>query len=154
MTAETPSLDVLHGLVAAVDNKDHYTKSHSDLVTNYALSLGKKANLPSEEIEALRIAGLLHDIGKISIPDTILRKPGPLEKGEFEVVKQHPRLGATMLGGPLPPHREYVLGAIMHHHERYDGKGYPGKLKGKNIPLLARIIGIADAYCFVTREEF
>jgi len=109
-------------------------------------------NLSREEMEALRIASLLHDIGKIGIPESILRKPGFLEKEEFEIIKQHPRLGAMMLDGP-PAHREYVLNAIMYHHERYDGKGYPGKLKEKDIPLLARIIGIVDAYCAMITDR-
>ena len=145
LTKERPSFDVFRDLVAAVNGKDYYTKEHSDLVTNYAVSLGKKLKLPSEQMEALKIVSLLHDIGKIGIPDRILRKPGPLKREEFEIIKQHPKLGALMLDGP-PPHREHVLGAVMFHHERYDGKGYPGRLKGEDIPLLARIIGIADAY--------
>ena len=145
LTKERPSFDVFRDLVAAVNGKDYYTKEHSDLVTTYALSLGKKLKLPSEQMEALKVISLLHDIGKIGIPDRILRKPGPLKREEFEIIKQHPKLGALMLDGP-PPHREHVLGAVMFHHERYDGKGYPGRLKGEDIPLLARIIGIADAY--------
>ncbi|HIC91813.1 MAG TPA: diguanylate cyclase, partial [Syntrophaceae bacterium] len=145
LAAESPSLGVLEGLVTAVNGKDHYTRAHSDLVTKFSLFLGKEMKLSREEMEALRIASLLHDIGKIGIPESILRKPGSLEKEEFEIIKQHPRLGAMMLDGP-PPHREYVLDAIMYHHERYNGKGYPGRLKGKDIPLLARIIGIADAF--------
>jgi len=144
LTKERPPFAVLQGLVAVVNEKDSYTKAHSDLVTRFSLSLGKKVNLSQKQIEALQIAGLLHDIGKIGIPDSILRKPGPLKKEEFEVIKQHPGLGAMMLNPP--PHREDVLGAITFHHERYDGKGYPGKLKAGDIPLLARIIGIADAY--------
>jgi len=145
LLAKRPTLNVLEGLVTAVNGKDHYTKAHSELVTKLSLSLAKEINLPKEEMEALRIAALLHDIGKIGIPESILRKPGPLEKEEFELIKQHPRLGAMMLNGP-PPYRDHVIDAIKYHHERYDGKGYPEGLKGKDIPLLARIIGIADAY--------
>lgn len=152
LEAKVPTLSLLEGLVTAVDGKDHYTKAHSELVTRFSLSLGKKVSLPPEQMEALRIAGLLHDIGKIGIPETILRKPGPLGREEFELIKQHPRLGAMMLDGP-PPHRKYVLDAIRYHHERYDGKGYPGRLKGKDIPLLARIIGIADAYCAMITDR-
>ncbi len=152
LSEEMPTFDVLHSLVAAVDNKDHYTKSHSDLVTNYALSLGKKINLSSEELEALEVASLLHDIGKIGIPDTILIKPGPLEKGELEIIKQHPTIGAMMLRSSLP-HRQHLLEAIRYHHERYDGRGYPSKLEGEDIPVLARIIGIADAYCAMITDR-
>jgi len=145
LAAKTPSLRILQGLVAAVDSKDYYTRAHSDMVTNHALSLAKEMGLSDDEIEALKIAGLLHDIGKIGIPDSILRKPGPLKRGEYYIIKQHPELGATMVSSTTP-HREDVMGTIMYHHERYDGKGYPGKLKGKDIPLLARITAIADAY--------
>ncbi len=152
LAAKEPTLSVLEGLVTAVDGKDHYTKAHSELVTKFSLSLGKELNLSHEEMEALRIAGLLHDIGKIGIPENILKKPGPLETKEFELIKQHPRLGAMMLDGP-PPHREYVIDAINYHHERYDGKGYPGGLKGEEIPLLARIIGIVDAYCAMITDR-
>ena len=152
LATKEPTLSVLEGLVTAVDGKDHYTKAHSELVTRFSLSLGKELNLSHEEMEALRIAGLLHDIGKIGIPENILKKPGPLETKEFELIKQHPRLGAMMIDGP-PPHREYVLDAINYHHERYDGKGYPDRLKGEEIPLLARVIGIADAYCAMISDR-
>jgi len=152
LITKEPTLGVLEGLVNAVNGKDHYTRAHSELVTRFSLSLGKEVNLSHEEMEALRIASLLHDIGKIGIPESILRKPGPLEREEFELIKQHPRLGAMMLDGP-PPHRDHVINAIKHHHERYDGKGYPGELKGKDIPLLARIIGIVDAYCAMITDR-
>jgi len=152
LLAKKPTLNILESLVTAVDGKDHYTKAHSELVNKFSFSLAKEVNLSNEEIEALRIAALLHDIGKIGIPETILRKPGPLEKEEFELIKQHPILGAMMLDGP-PLHRDHVIDAIKYHHERYDGKGYPGELKGKDIPLLARIIGIVDAYCAMITDR-
>ncbi len=152
LTTKEPTLSVLEGLVTAVNGKDHYTKTHSELVTKFSLSLAKEVNLSHEEMEALRIAALLHDIGKIGIPESILRKPGPLEREEFELIKQHPRLGAMMLGGP-PLHRDQVIDAIKYHHERYDGKGYPGELKEKDIPLLARIIGVVDAYCAMITDR-
>jgi diguanylate cyclase (GGDEF)-like protein len=145
LSVKNPSLTILEGLVAAVNSKDRYTKAHSDMVTSYAVSLAKEAGLSNEQIEVLRIASLLHDVGKIGIPDTILRKPGPLDSEEFEIVKQHPKLGAMMLDG-TGQHQEDVRGPIMYHHERYDGKGYPARLKGEDIPLLARIITAADAY--------
>ncbi len=152
LAAKTPSFRILQGLIAAVDSKDYYTRAHSDMVTNYVLSLAKEIGLSHEQIEALKIAGLLHDVGKIGIPDKILRKPGPLKKGEYDIIKQHSELGAMMVGSTTP-HREDVMGAIMYHHERYDGKGYPGKLDGEDIPLLARIIGIVDAYCAMITDR-
>ena len=145
LAVKTPSFRILQGLVAVIDAKDHYTKIHSDLVTNYTLSLGTEMNLSHEQMGVLQMAALLHDMGKIGVPTSILRKPGCLKREEFDIIKQHPELGATMLDGLLP-HREDVMDAVMYHHERYDGKGYPGKLKGGDIPLSARIIGIADAY--------
>jgi diguanylate cyclase (GGDEF)-like protein/PAS domain S-box-containing protein len=127
LTAESPSLDVLEGLVIAVNGKDHYTKAHSDQVSKFSLSLGNEMALSYKKLEALRIASQLHDIGKLGIPERILKKPGPLVKEEFELIKQPPRLGVMMLSGP-PACKKYVLNAVMHHHERYDGKGYPGRL--------------------------
>jgi HD-GYP domain-containing protein (c-di-GMP phosphodiesterase class II) len=152
LRTKNPSLAVLEGLVAAVDSKDRYTRAHSDLVTSYSICLAKAAGLAQEQMEAPRIAGFLHDIGKIGIPDTILRKPGPLQKEEFEIIKQHPVLGAMMLDG-TGQYPEDVKSAIMYHHERYDGKGYPGRLKGEDIPLLARIIAIADSYSAMISER-
>jgi len=143
---ETPvPFDVLGGLLMAINSKDNYTLKHSLDVARVACTLGRALGLPEEDIKTLEIAGKLHDIGKIGISSSILKKPGPLTPEEWEIIKEHPTLGC-----PIMPHLsqlEVVLQAILHHHERYDGKGYPEGIQGDNIPLLARILASADAYC-------
>ncbi len=142
---------VLEGLVVAVDNKDHYTWQHSDDVTRYALELAGRIGLSSESMRPLRIAGLLHDVGKIGIPDCILRKPGPLCREEFEAIKQHVSLGEVMI--KEIPDLSDVLAAVGSHHERWDGDGYPRGLVGEGIPLLGRILAVSDAYSAMTTDR-
>ena len=142
---------VLEGLVVAVDNKDHYTRRHSDDVTKYALELAERLGLSSETIRPLRIAGVLHDVGKIGIPDHILRKPGPLDAQEFEAIKQHVSLGELMI--KEIPDLSDVLAGVGAHHERWDGGGYPRGLAGDNIPLLGRILAVTDAYSAMTTDR-
>lgn len=138
------TFSVLEGLVRAVDVKDHYTLEHSEVVMEAALLLAARLNLPEKVCEALRIAGALHDIGKIAIPDRVLKKPGKLTAEEFNIMKQHVVLSEAIVRGV--PQVDGVLDAVAHHHERYDGKGYPyGKCR-EDIPLLGRIMAIADAY--------
>jgi diguanylate cyclase (GGDEF)-like protein len=144
----TRSFDVFHGLVIAVDTKDRYTKRHSEDVARYALFLGQQLGLPFEELESLRIAGLLHDVGKIGIPDTILRKPGRLTLEEYEIVKQHVALG-DMIVRDLPD-IDAVRAGIRHHHERVDGRGYLHGLAGDDIPLIARILAVGDSFSAMT----
>jgi diguanylate cyclase (GGDEF)-like protein len=138
------SLSMIYALAATVDAKDHYTYGHSRKVSEYAVALAEGAKLPKEKLSVIRAAGLLHDIGKIGIPDSILNKKEPLSHDEWEPIKAHPQLGVAII-------RHIVdltdcLPAILHHHEHYDGSGYPAGLKGKNIPVEARILSIADAY--------
>ncbi len=152
LTAKAPSFRILQGIIAAVDSKDYYTRAHSEMVTDHALSLAKEIGISYEQMEALKIASLLHDVGKIGVPDSILRKPGSLERGEFEIIKQHPQLGAMMVSNTSLRPKD-VMGAIMHHHGRYDGKGYPTCVGGEDIPLLARIIAIADSYSAMTTDR-
>ncbi len=135
---------MLQGLVRAVDVKDHYTQEHSEVVTDAALLLGQQLNLSEETLRALRIAGLLHDVGKIGIPDHILKKPGKLTNEEYEIMKQHVVLSEMIIKGV--PHLNDVLDAVAHHHERFDGRGYPHGKQAEAIPLLGRIMAIADAY--------
>jgi diguanylate cyclase (GGDEF)-like protein len=142
---------VLEGLVVAVDNKDHYTRQHSDDVTRYALALADRLGLSSETVHPLRIAGVLHDVGKIGIPDHILRKPGPLDPEEFEAIKQHVSLGELMI--KAIPDLNDVLAAVGAHHERWNGGGYPRGLAGEDIPLLGRILAVADAYSAMTTDR-
>lgn len=129
----------------AIDAKDHYTCSHSEEVAEVALLLGKQLGMPERECELLHIAGHLHDIGKIGLPDSILKKEGRLTGAEYEVVKQHPAMGAEIVK-PVASVAglENVTGIILHHHERFDGGGYPYGLKGRKIPFGAKVIAVAD----------
>lgn len=134
----------LRGFVKAVEMKDAYTNEHSNRVAKMAVSLARELNCSDEELSVLDFAGRLHDIGKIGIADNILLKPDRLTDEEFEIVKEHPVSGSTIVGQLGLWSRETQ--AIKHHHERYDGNGYPDGLKGVAIPLLARIMTVADAY--------
>jgi len=137
-------MEAIEALAAAVDAKDHYTRGHSDSVAKYSLALAKRLGLSTTEMENLKAAALLHDIGKIGTPDSILRKPGPLKIDEWQVIEDHPRIGSEIL--ERVQQLNSIVPAVRHHHERYDGLGYPCGLAGKNIPLIARIIALADAY--------
>jgi HD-GYP domain-containing protein (c-di-GMP phosphodiesterase class II) len=131
-------------LTAAIDAKDSYTYGHSERVARVGVELGRQMGLSEDDLSDVYLAGLLHDIGKIGIPDSILTKPGKLTTEEFEHLKQHPVIGYNILKdlGPL----NNLLPGVLYHHERYDGKGYPEGLSGKAIPLLARVLAVADAY--------
>jgi diguanylate cyclase (GGDEF)-like protein/putative nucleotidyltransferase with HDIG domain len=144
LALQSSSFGVLEGLVQSVDAKDHYTREHSEVVTEMALMLAQRLNLSEETRRALRIAGLLHDVGKIGIPDSVLKKPGRLNNEEYEIMKQHVSLSEMMIKNV--PYLNDVLDAVAHHHERYDGGGYPHGRAGEEIPLLGRIMAIADAY--------
>jgi diguanylate cyclase (GGDEF)-like protein/putative nucleotidyltransferase with HDIG domain len=146
--AETSGFDVLQGLVLAVDTKDRYTKRHSEDVARYAVFLAELLGLDAETIRTIRTAGLLHDVGKIGIPDPILRKPGKLTEAEQEIVKQHVALG-DMIVRDLPD-IEVVRAGIRHHHERWDGQGYLDRLAGDSIPLIARILAVGDTFSAMT----
>jgi diguanylate cyclase (GGDEF)-like protein len=142
------SFDVLQGLVIAVDTKDRYTKRHSDDVARYATFIGRRIGLTTEELRTIEVAGRLHDIGKIGIPDAILRKPGRLTEGEYAIVQQHVALG-DMIVRDLPD-LDAVRAGIRHHHERWDGQGYLDRLTGESIPRIARILAVADAFSAMT----
>lgn len=145
------SFDVLDGLVTTVDNKDHYTRKHSDDVCARSLTLAASIGLSDDTQRALRIAALLHDVGKIGVPDHVLRKPSTLTMTELEAVRQHVNLGRLIVK-ELPDLNE-VLEAIASHHERWDGGGYPKGLKGEEIPLLGRILAVTDAYSAMTTDR-
>lgn len=134
----------LRGFVKAVEMKDAYTKEHSNRVAEMAVVIAREMGCFEEELNIIDMAGKLHDIGKIGIADNILLKPGRLTDEEFEIIKQHPELGSSIIGQLGLWSRETEI--IRHHHERYDGNGYPDRLKGENIPFLARILSVADAY--------
>ena len=149
--AERSTFDVLSGLVIAVDTKDRYTKRHSEDVARYALFIAERAGLDQDLWRTLRIAGLLHDVGKIGIPDQILRKPAALSAEEYAIVKQHVALGDAIVRDL--PNLDLVRGGIRHHHERWDGQGYLDGLSGEDIPLIARILSVADAFSAMTSSR-
>ncbi len=140
--------DVLQGLVFAVDTKDRYTKRHSEDVARYAAFLAERLELDDATIGTIRLAGLLHDIGKVGIPDPILRKPGKLTAEEYEIVKQHVVLGDMIVRDV--PDIDQVRAGIRHHHERWDGEGYVDRLAAEEIPLVARILAVSDAFSAMT----
>ena len=144
----TGSFDVLQGLVIAVDTKDRYTKRHSEDVARYAVFLAKRLGLDKETLATVRVSGLLHDIGKIGIPDTLLRKPSKLTAQEYDVFKQHVALGDAIVRDL--PNLEAVRAGIRHHHERWDGRGYLEGLEGEEIPLIGRVMAVADAFSAMT----
>lgn len=136
-------IESISALTRTVEAKDHYTHKHSEHVAFYAEHLAKFINLDKKDIETIRIAGLLHDIGKIAIPDAILSKPGKLSPEEFKFIQRHPVIGAAIVENITYMKDESTL--ILHHHERWDGKGYPTGLRGEQIPLGSRILCIADS---------
>jgi diguanylate cyclase (GGDEF)-like protein/putative nucleotidyltransferase with HDIG domain len=142
------NLDILQGLVIAVDTKDRYTKRHSEDVARYAVFLAQRMGLDEEMQRTIHLAGLLHDIGKIGIPDVVLRKPSKLTAEEYGMFQQHVALGEAIVRDV--PNAEVVRAGILHHHERWDGKGYLGGLEGEEIPIIGRILAVADAFSAMT----
>jgi HD-GYP domain-containing protein (c-di-GMP phosphodiesterase class II) len=137
-------MNMVKSLVNAIEAKDIYTRGHSERVNRYSLLMADRLGLDEEQKECLNWASILHDIGKIGIPEAILNKPASLNEEEFRIIQEHSKKGSDILE-PLEQLSD-SLPAILHHHERYDGEGYSDGLKGKDIPLLARIISIADTY--------
>jgi HD-GYP domain-containing protein (c-di-GMP phosphodiesterase class II) len=131
-----------------VDTKDRYTKRHSEDVARYGVYLARRLDLDPDLIRTIQVAGLLHDVGKIGIPDGILRKPGKLTDAEYDVVKQHVALGDMIVRDV--PDIDLVRAGIRHHHERWDGDGYLDRLAGEEIPLIARILAVGDAFSAMT----
>ena len=138
-------------LNATVDAKDPYTAGHSQRVRRIAVAIGEELGLEPEQLDVLRFAGLFHDIGKIGVPDAILTKPARLTELEFEIVKRHPEDGARIVG--RLQRMQATVPAILHHHERWDGTGYPQRLAGEEIPLEAAIVGLADAVDAMTTDR-
>ena len=138
-------LDVVSSLANTIDAKDTYTKGHSAAVSRYSEALARAINLPANEVERIKLGALLHDIGKIGIPEHVLRKPTMLSDDEWAIMKQHPAIGADKV---LEPNKSLhdLIPMVKFHHEHVDGTGYPFGLKGDEIPLSARIVAIADAY--------
>jgi HD-GYP domain-containing protein (c-di-GMP phosphodiesterase class II) len=142
---------ILENLVEAVSRHDTYTGGHSRRVAQYALQIGQIMGYPLEQLDCVRRAGLVHDIGKVVIPDRILRKEGPLTEEEFRMVRMHPVLGASILG--RMPGMEDLVAAVLYHHERWDGTGYPDGLAEDEIPTESRMILVADAFDAMTTQR-
>jgi putative two-component system response regulator len=142
---------VLFALARSIEGKDPYTQDHCDRLSQYAARLGECLGLPEEQLTALRRAAIVHDVGKVAVPDAILLKPGKLTDEEWNVMKEHPVVGERICS-PLRAFR-LVLPIIRHHHEKRDGSGYPDGLKGDAIPLGARILQIVDVYDALTTER-
>ncbi len=145
------SLHVVHSLADAIDAKDAYTKGHSGRVADYSREIAKRFGYSAERQEEIYMMGLLHDVGKIGVPDEVINKPGKLTDEEFAKIKTHPGRGAKILEN-IKEMPKLATGARW-HHERYDGRGYPDGLAGENIPEEARIIAVADAYDAMTSHR-
>ena len=141
----------LHGLVQAIDARDRYTRLHSDQATRHALRLARAAGFSAEEIREIEIVGPIHDLGKIVIPDGILRKPGPLDAEDWKQMRTHSTIGAV-IAATLPDFEEMV-GIIRHHHEHFDGRGYPAGLSEAEIPLIVRAFSLGDAFSAMVTDR-
>jgi len=142
---------VLESLALSIEARDPYTRGHCDRLAEMSVGLGRRLGMSPEELKALRQGGSVHDIGKVVIPDAILLKPGPLTSAEMAVIRKHPEAGERICA-PLKTFR-LVLPIIRHHHEKFDGSGYPDGLRGEDIPLTARILQLADVYDALTTER-
>lgn len=150
-TTEKEVLSIIHTLAATIEARDPYTYGHSRKVSSYAVSLAESIGLPSEKVAVVSTAALLHDIGKVGIPDEVLNKVDKLEPEAWELIRAHPKLSTTIVGHVVS--LVSCLPAILHHHERWDGNGYPAGLKGDEIPVEARILAIADAFDAMTSSR-
>lgn len=145
--------ELVFALAKSLDSRDNYTANHSENVAKYALKIAQEMKLSKKQCEAIVIGGLLHDIGKIGVPEAILTKSSRLSDDEFDEIKRHPILGYETLKHISNFRKNGVLDMVLYHHERYDGKGYPYGLKGEEIPLVARIMAIADSFDAMTSKR-
>jgi putative nucleotidyltransferase with HDIG domain len=148
---ETLNRETIFAFVRAIDARDPYTARHSEKVAAYAVELARALGLKPAACERVRIAGLLHDVGKLALERSILHKPGALSDDEWRQVREHPALSAHIIGGVA--HFAAFLPGARHHHERYDGRGYPDRLMGEEIPLGARIVTVCDAFNAMTSDR-
>lgn len=144
-TAQNNMIDAVTSLAAAIDAKDTYTRGHSQSVSRYSEALARALNLPDEEVNRIKLGAMLHDVGKIGIPESILGKQEKLTDAEWEIMKQHPSIGVKKVIEPIESLHD-LMPMIEHHHEHWNGTGYPHGLKGNDIPLGARIVSIADTF--------
>jgi HD-GYP domain-containing protein (c-di-GMP phosphodiesterase class II) len=143
----------MRAFIQVIETKDLYTRGHSERVSEGVGMLGKHLKLPEARQNALEHAGLLHDVGKVGVPTSIIQKPGRLDDSEMDAIRLHPARGVELIGNI--PFLEEVKSAVLHHHEKYDGTGYPAGLTGQNIPYFARIIGIVDAFdCLTSTRSY
>ncbi len=151
----TALIQLTSALSVALKERDSYTRLHSDRVMSLAIELAECIHLPARDITLLRVASALHDIGKLGIPDDVLLKPGNLSKDEFAVIQSHAERGANIIRTVEVDGADEVAQTIRHHHENYDGSGYPDHLSGNKIPIFSRIITIADNYdAMATRRVY
>ena len=148
---EQAYLESIETLRYTVEAKDIYTRGHSDRVSEYSVLIGKKLGLSEKDLKTLKIGGLFHDIGKIGVPDSILQKEAKLTDDEYSQIKQHPNIGVHILSNATI--FKDILPIVEHHHEKWDGTGYPGRLSGENIPYFARITAVADSFDAMTSHR-
>ncbi len=148
---ESAYLESIEILRQTVEAKDNYTRGHSDRVASYSVLIGQRLGLSSNDLRTLRIGGMFHDIGKIGIPDSILLKSDKLTDEEYDEIKKHPIIGKNILSNAVI--FKDIIPIVLYHHERYDGKGYPYGLSDKDIPFLARIVSVADAFDAMTTKR-
>lgn len=144
-------LGAIKALAEALEAKDPYTNGHSKRVTELAVTIAGEAGMSEEDLDKIRLAGLVHDIGKIGVPETILHKPDRLTEQEFDFIKDHPAIGERILREIIRD--QQVLEIVLHHHERFAGGGYPDGISGEEIPIGSRIMGVADAYDAMTSSR-
>jgi putative nucleotidyltransferase with HDIG domain len=148
----TPLLDTIEALADVIEAKDPYTRGHCEEVSWWATKIASQVGLPEAEIQDIMLAGIVHDIGKISVPEEVLRKPTILTEQEFERVKSHATWGSKILETLK---EKGIARIVRHHHERYDGNGYPDRLQGEEIPLGARILAVAESFhCLVRGSRY
>jgi HD-GYP domain-containing protein (c-di-GMP phosphodiesterase class II) len=146
-------IGAIRALVAAVEARDHYTRGHSERVTAFGMAITDVLGLPERDREIVELSGLLHDVGKIGVPEAVLNKPGKLDDGEFEIIKMHPAKGADIVRNIRHQYIEEVTLAVRHHHERWDGRGYPDGLPSEKSCRTSRILAVADSFDAMTSDR-